>query len=466
MNMKTHLIIPIFLLLFMAGQQACAQEVRELSLKDAIEYAKENSFDLLNARTDIEIARKMVKETTATGLPQINAGLSYNNYPSIPTQLIPDFLSPVVYGVLAQEGLIEDVPAGVSDQLFEAQFGTKHNLTAQVTLSQLIFNGPYIVGLQAARAFVDFSVVQEKKLRIETEALVRNAYYRVLVTQRSLDLLDSTRATLEESLAETREIFQEGLIEETDVDQIELALVGLESNLTNTTNNLNSALRGLKYLIGMPEDQELRLTDDLATMLAALDRDVLMNENLDPEAHIDMEVVRNQRLLNELDLKRYRSLYLPSLSGFYNYQEVAQRQKFDFLESGKDWFPTEVIGIQLDIPLWSSGSRSSRVQQAKLQLEKTDILAEKTRAMLMMNASNAKGDLENAWKTLQSAEKNMELSEKIYERTRIRYSEGMSSSLALQQTYRQYLEAEGGYIQSLMSLLSAKTAFDKAFQKI
>lgn len=464
--MKFKKLIPILFILGILGTAGHSQEVTQLSLEDAIKHARENNYDLLNARTDIEIARKKVKETTATGLPQINASVSYNNYPNIPTQLLPDFLSPVVYGVLAQEELVDEIPQGVNDQLFEAQFGTKHNLTAQATVSQLIFNGPYIVGLQAARAFVDFSVVQEKKASIEIESLVRNAYYRVLVTEYSLGLLDSTRASIEDIVNETREIVKEGLREETDLDQAELALTDLEAMLSNTRNQKDAAYRGLKYLIGMPVEQEITLTDNLNSLLGSLDREVLMAQQLDPEQHIDMEIIRNQRLLNELDLKRYKSLYLPSLSGFYNYQEVAQRQEFDFFESGKDWFPTEVIGVQLDIPIWSSGSRSARVQQAKLSLKKTEVLADKTRENLMMNASNARGDLENAWIDLKAKEKSMNLAQKIYNRTQAKYREGMASSIELQQIYSQYLNAEGEYIAAMLNLFSAKTAFDKAYQKI
>lgn len=445
---------------------ANAQEVMQLSLQSAVEYATKNNPGLINAHTDVEIAKKKVKETTSIGLPQVNASLSYSNYPNIPTQLLPDFLSPVVYGVLYEEGLVNEIPGGVSDRLFEAQFGTKHNMTAQASVSQLLFNGPYIVGLQAARAYVEFSSVQEKKTRTQVEEAVKNAYYQVLISEQSVVLLDSTKASLQGMLEETKAIYKQGFLEETDVDQLELLLSDLESSLSNTRNQRTLAYRFLKYQMGMPLEQDIQLTETLESHLAKLNQEVILNKQFDPENHIDFAIVRNQETLNRLDLKRYKSLYLPSLSAFYNYQQVAQRQEFDFTQSGGDWYPTEVVGVQLDIPLWSSGSRKYQVQQAKLALDKTEVLSEQIKQGLTLEAANARNSFENAWLIFRNKENSMKVAEKIYQRMRIRYKEGMSSSLDLQQAYNQYLQSEGDYIGAMLQLFSAKTTLEKIYQEL
>lgn len=446
-------------------QSLRAQAPTPFSLEAALNYAMEHNPGLQNARTDIEIARKKVKETTAIGLPQVSASLGYNHFPNVPTQLLPDFLSPVVYGVLYEEGLVNEIPGGVSDRLFEAQFGTPHTMTAQATVSQLVFNGPYIVGLQAARAFVDFSVVQEKKTRTEVAEAVKNAYYQVLIAEHSLGLLDSTRQSLEEMLRETREVYRQGFLDETDVDQLELLLSDLDASQSNARNQYSLAQRYLKFQMGMPAEEEIVLNTRMEDVLQALSGLMLTGRSFKAEQHIDMAVIRNQRLLNELDLKRYKSLYLPSLNAFYNYQQVAQRTKFDFTDSDGDWFPTEVIGLQLDIPLWSSGSRSAQVQQARLQLEKTEVLSNQVKEGLELEAANAMSNLENAWKIFNNKEKSMGIAEKIYRKTGIRYREGMASSLELQQTYTQYLQAEGDYIVAMLQLFTAKSAFEKAYQE-
>lgn len=441
-----------------------AQESMPLTLESALAYAYEHHPGLKNARTDIEIARKKVKETTAIGLPQVNASLGYNHFPNVPTQLLPDFLSPVVYGVLYEEGLVNEIPGGVSDRLFEAQFGTPHTMTAQATVSQLVFNGPYIVGLQAARAFVDFSVVQEKRNKKEVEEAVKNAYYQLLIAAHSLSLLDSTRQSLESMLQETKEIYRQGFLDETDVDQLELLLSDLDATQANARNQYDLAERLLRFQMGMPAGTAITLTTRIEDILQTIDQMMFSGKAFKVEEHIDMAVIRNQRLLNELDMKRYKSLYLPSLSAFYNYQQVAQRTEFDFTDAKGDWFPTEVIGIQVDIPLWSSGSRSAQVQQARLQLDKTEVLTTQVKDGLELEAANARSNLENAWKVFGNKQKSMGIAEKIYTRTGIRYREGMASSLELQQTYTQYLQAEGDYILAALQLFTAKSAFEKAFQ--
>ena len=463
--MKRILKSSIVLILALFPYAAGAQQASGLTLQSALEYAREHSPDLLNARTDVEIARKKVKETTAIGLPQVNASLAYNNYPNIPTQLIPDFLSPVVYSVLQKEGLVNEIPAGVTDQFFAAQFGTKHTMNAQISASQLIFNGPYIVGLQAAQAFVEFSRVQEQRTLADIEEGVTNAYYQALVAERSVVLLDSTRSTLENILRETRIIFQQGFIEETDVDQLDLLLANLESALSNTRNQRTLAYRFLKFRMGMPLEQEISLSDGLDGLLSKMDQNVLMQQGFNPNNHVNFAIIRNQETLNRLDMKRYQSLYLPSLSAFYSYQKVAQRQEFNFMDPDEKWFPTEVIGLQLDIPLWSSGSRKYKVQQARMELEKTGRLSGQIREGLKLEAANARNNLENNWKVFRNKEKSMEIARKIYDRTTIRYREGMSSSLELQQTYNQWLQAESDYILSMLQLFTAKTAFDKAYRE-
>jgi len=434
-----------------------------LSLKAALEYAAQHNPTLKNSLTDMDIARKKVRETTATGLPQVSASVSYNNYLDIPTQLIPDFLSPVVYGVLTEEGLVEQSPQGVDDRFFEAQFGTRHNLTASATVSQLVFNGPYIVGLQAARAFVDFSRVQHERSSHQVREAVSNAYYQALVADRSVSLLDSTRASLADMLEETRIIFSQGFIEETDVDQLELLLSDLDASLANARNQRFLAYRLLKYQMGMPLEEEVVLSESLNELLGRIDRQVLLQKSFDPEKHIDLALIRNQEVLNRLDLKRYQSLYLPSLSAFYSYQQVAQRQDFDFLDAGGDWFPTQVLGLQLDIPLFSSGGRTARVQQARLELQKTNVLAGQLREGLTLEAANARSNLENAWLVFRNKEKSMETAEKIYRRSRVRYQEGLASSLDLQQTYNQYLRSESDYLLSLLQLLQSKAAFERTY---
>ncbi|HRY98710.1 MAG TPA: TolC family protein, partial [Bacteroidales bacterium] len=247
-----------------------------------------------------------------------------------------------------------------------------------------------------------------------------------------------------------------------DVDQLELLLSDLEASVANTRNQQVLAYRLLKFRMGMPLDQEVVLGDRLDGMLSSVEAQLLPASAFDPEGHVSFAMVRNQETLNRLDMKRYQSLYLPSLSAFYSYQKTAQRSEFDFTDPDGKWFPTEVVGLQLDIPLWSSGSRRYQVQQARLQLDKSGVLKEQVREGLKLEAANARSGLENAWKIYRNKEKGMETARKIYERTRIRYREGMSSSLELQQTYNQWLQAESDHVLSMLQLFTAKTAFDKA----
>lgn len=439
------------------------QEPMQLSLMEAIRWSLENNPEVRNARTDVRIAKKKVAETTATGLPQVSAGLSYMNYPDIPTQLIPDFLSPAVYGVLLDEGLVSEMPTGASGRLFEAQFGTTHNATAKAELSQLIFSGSYLVGLQASQAYASLSQSMLSKIRREVREKTANAYYQAMVAQKGIDILDSTEATLRQMALEAQAIYEQGFIEETDAAQIGLLLAEVEASRIQAAHQRDLAIRLLKLHLGLPSSQALMLTDDLNTMISGIQTDILLNQGFDPVHHIDYALVRNQETMQKLNVKLQRSAYLPTVAGFYSYQQMAQRQDFDLFDPDGKWFPTQVFGAQIDIPVFSSGYRRFKVQQAQLELEKSRTTLNQVEQSLSLAAENSRNTLRNAALIHANKEKAMNLASRIYEKTRVRYKSGMASSMDLQQAHNQFLQAEGDYITAILELLLAKSAFDSLF---
>lgn len=464
LQMKRHITI-----LLACGLVLCkpgvlvSQQSMQLSLKQAIDYAIGHNYEVKNAIIDVRIAQKKVAETTATGLPQISAGVSYMNYPDIPVQLLPDFLSPAVYGVLLDEGLVQEMPEEASGRLFEAQFGTQHNATAKAELSQLIFSGSYLVGLQASQAYLEFSKTRLKKAHAELRETISNAYYQALVSERSLGILDSTQASLQKMYSDIQAMNLQGFVEETDVDQLGLLVADIEATLSQVEYQHELSMRMLKFHMGLGLDQELILTDQLESLIAGVNADALLLQAFEQERHIDFAIMRNQELLSRLQLKLQKAAYLPTIAGFYSYQQVAQRQEFDFFDSDGKWFPTQVIGAQIDIPIFSSGYRRYKVQQAKLEWEKTQVMTTQLGQALQLGAENARNNLRNAALIYANKERALGMASRIYDRTMIRFKEGMASSMDFQQAHNQFLQAEGDYITAMYQLLTAKAAYDKAF---
>lgn len=467
MNSKRISIILFVLVLILSGSESNGQQQVSLSLKEAQEYALEHNYTLMNARKDVIISREKVSETTAIGLPQLNASVSYNNYLDIPTQLIPDFLSPAVIAVNQEIfGLEPTVPLPDEPQYFEAKFGLQHNMTWGATVSQLLFSGPYIVGLQAARAYVDLSksIVQKNEIDIRTN--VAKAYYPIIILSENRSIMDSSMATLRDMLEETTAIYESGFMEDTDVDQLELLVSEMESTILNIDNQIENSRNLLKLNLGMDPETDILVTDNLNDFMAGVNREYLLNTPFDPENNIELKVIKNQEELAQLDIKRQRSEYLPSLSAFYSYQENGMRDEFNFFDFSKEWFPTQVLGAQLDIPIWSSGSRKSKIDQAKLNLEKLNNMREQLEQSLSLTAATERSEFNRSYLEYVNKNKSADLSRKIHQKTEIKYREGIASSLELSQTYNQYMQAEINRLLAILELLNKKSDLENILTKV
>lgn len=442
-----------------------AQETIQFSLEDAIKHSLVYNTTIKNAITDIEIARKKVNETTAIGLPQVNAKLSNTNYLNIATTLMPDFISPAVFAVNEDNfGLTPITPQG-DPTFFPVSFGTKYNASAEITVSQLIFNGSYLVGLQAAKAYLEQSKVQSEKSRIDIKESVTSAYYLVLVTQKNKSILDKTLSSLQSMHRELQEIYKQGFIEDTEVDQIKLMIADLETNLLFVSNQTKLSKSYLKLLLGIDVQATINLTDNLDDLLENIKNPAILTSDFLFSKNIDYRILENQKELSLLSLKNEKANSLPVLSAFFTAQTNAMRDSYDFLKGGKPWYPTTLWGVQMDIPIFSSFSRSSKVKQAKLELKKLEELQFQLQNSLNTEEDNSKTNFKNAILIHQNKKNAALLANKIYQKTQLKYKEGVSSSMDLLQSHNQYLESEGNYIASIVDLVNTKLALEKLFSE-
>ncbi len=141
------------------------------SLKQAKDYAIQNNIQVKNSLLDVEIAQQKIKETTATGLPQISGSVGFQNFLDVPTSLIP---------------ASSFDPTAPPDLLLPVKFGTDFNLNGTLQVSQLIFSGNYLVGLQASRTYKDISIQMVEKSELEIKAAVSEAYFTVVVLQANI----------------------------------------------------------------------------------------------------------------------------------------------------------------------------------------------------------------------------------------------------------------------------------------
>ena len=439
-----------------------SQEVKKFTLQQAQQYALDNNYQIRNAKTDIEIAKQKVKENTAIGLPQVNAGISYNYYLDIPTTLIPDFISPAVINVNEEVfGLEPTVPVSDEIQYFEATFGVPHNANVGGTISQLVFSGQYLIGLKAAKAYATLTESTYEKSEIEIKDAVAKAYYPVIIIKENKNYLDSTLVSLKNMQYETEEYYKNGFVEDTDVDQLKLMIADMETALAYMDNRLKLATNMLKFTLGLKPEDQIEVTESLKDLLASVNREFLVKSKFDFNNNIDYNLLKKNEKLTYLQMQLRKSEYLPTMSAYYQYQLNGLREEFNFFDFNQDWFPNQVIGVQLDIPIWSSGMRKYKVNQAKMELDKVKVKDVELQQRLNLTVETYRSEFDNAYLIYNNRIKSLNIAEKIYQKTEIKYKEGISTSLDLATTYNQYLSAEIDYLNSILDLLMKKSDLDK-----
>jgi len=462
MRKLSKMKVLMLLLMFGTGRVFSQNDTLVLDLKQAQSMALSNNQNVKNAQIDLKIAKKKIWETTASGLPQVSGQISYNDMLEIPTTLIPDFISPAVYGVLLQEGLISpsQMPSGES-QYFAAKFGTQHNASYKIQASQLIFNGAYIVGLQASKIYYQLSDQSYVKKNQDAIDNVTSSYYLVLVAHESIRILDSSYQTIEKSASDIEQIANTGLADETDAEQLKVTAMNIKNTLQRMKRQAEVSERLLKFQMGIDLDKPIKLTDNLDNLLGQINFASVLADTFNLEQNINYKLIETQEKLTKLNFQREKSSFLPSIVGFFSYQKSAMRSEFDIFDSNKPWYPTKVVGLTIDIPIFSSGQRLMKAQEAKLELEKMKNTKEQAAEGLKMEYSNARNAYLNSYESYLQNKESYALASKIYDRWQIKFKEGVASSMELTTQQGQYLTAQANYYNSIFELLSAKVKLER-----
>jgi outer membrane protein len=431
--------ILLLLAVFLAGAlSSMAQESYQLSLQDALDMAFDNNTNVLNSKIDLEIAQKKIKETIAIGLPHIDGKSGFTYYPKVPS-LPASFFDP---------------NAAPGDMI---ELGVKQNVVTDFTVSQLIFNGAYFVGLQATKVYYDLSLHNDEKTRLDVNENVINTYHMIQLSEESINILQQNLDNINKTKHEINEMNKQGFVEKTDVDQLEVTANGIRNTIDQVKSNLEMSYRLLKIQTGIDETSSVQLSDTtesyetLTNLSLALIKEPFILEN-----NIDYKLTETSKKIAQLNYKLEKSYFLPVISGYYNRTIKLKSPLFDFA-------PKDVIGINLSLPIFSSGQRLHTVAQKKLAVEKaenTRILVSKS---LFMQANQLQSDLRIKLERYQNQKISKELSDNIYQRTLEKYKQGMATSLDLMNSQNQYLTNLTNYYQDLFDLQGAMLKLEKLY---
>jgi outer membrane protein TolC len=417
---------------------AKAQDTLRLSLQDAVAKAMQNNIAILNSEIDLEIAQKKIWETTASGLPHLDLKTAYTFYPKVPS-LPATFFDPA------------------ADPNAVVELGVKQNVVADLTLSQLIFNGAYFVGLQASKAYYKLSEQNNEKTRLEVIESVVNTYHMLQLAEESSVILAQNLENITKTKSEIEEMFKQGFVEKTDVDQLQVAANTIRNALNEIESNLQTGYNLLKIQLSLTDVSLLDLKDPLESDEALTQTSIqLLSAAFNLENNVDYQLIKSAEKMAQLDLKLAMSSFLPNIVGYYNHTEKLKAPLFDFA-------PKDLVGVNLSFPIFSSGQRLATLAQKRMNLEKSQNNQKFVSENILMQANQYQSDVKLKLEKYLNMKVSKELSEDIYSRTLEKYKQGMATSMDLMNSHNQFLVSLTNYYQSIYNLQSAKSKLEKLF---
>ena len=441
--MKSHLpsSFSLFFLILVLNAQA---QTQQLSLIQAQDYAVQNSFQVKNAQHDKSSADLTSDELLGIGLPQLNGSLQYQNFINLPTSIIPgDFF-------------------GAPGQDVKVQFGVPHQMTAGLSASQLLFDGTWLVGLQASKAYAELQRKNIQKSEIDIRSKTAEAYSTALTTQANLLVLRDMLANMQKLLNDTEAMQREGFSEQQDVDQLMLSVNDLLIQIGYTEQYVKITQDLLKFTIGMPLSTEIELTDTWESLIETAGDDVL---SFNPASTIDVQLAENGLLMQQLNVKSKKAALMPNLAAFYNVQTQGLRDEFDYYDTSLPWFPIQLWGIQLNVPILSGGSKSKTIKKTEVEVKRMTDMVSMTKEAVQLEYNTATTELAFSKKRMTQSKSNLELAKSILQKEEIKYREGLSNSFNITQRNQQVINAQSAYTNAAIAHMNAQTKLNKVLNK-
>ncbi|SOE22174.1 Outer membrane protein TolC [Spirosomataceae bacterium TFI 002] len=427
------------------GLKAFSQQT--FTVKEAVEYALKNHADVKNAQVGKLDAEKQITEIKQTGLPQINGSFQFTANLIVPTSILPAN----TFDPTAPEGAIAKV-----------KFGVPWGGQAGIGLNQLVYDATWLVGLRAAdtyRLLADQTLTQSK---VTVSENVQKAYYSVLVAQERSGLVDLNIQRLDSVIYTTTELYKQGFVEKIDIDRLEVQRNNLITEAQKVKNLIDVSYSLLKFQMQYKQNQPIFLTDklnsvDIEAMLA------IEKEEINPEDRIEFNLIGTQRRLTELNIERYQKSYLPNV---YFTGSLGASHGNPVFNPFERWFPSSAVSIGMNIPIFDSGAKRTKIEREQLNLMKIDNGVEMLKESFELQNNMAIINMKNGLESLEIQKRNFALAEEVVRVTQIKYKEGVGSNLEIVNAENDLKQAQTNYLAALYDVLVAKVDLDKAQGKL
>ena len=323
-----------------------------------------------------------------------------------------------------------------------------------LTVAQLIFNGSYLVGLQAAKISRDMSETNFRRTELQIKEQVALAYYSVLVAEKSVDIIQQNLENIKDIYDKTNTMYKVGMAEITDVDQMSVQVTTLENAAKSLQRQVEMAYNLLRIQLGVTAETKLTLTESLEDIMARMDHLKTLTTPLELNENLDYKLMNSQQLISKKLVDMEVMSWVPTINGFYSNTQKILRPDFDMT-------PPNILGLQMNVPIFASGMRKAKWDQARINYEVTlndkDLLTDQ----LLIQEKQLRFNLNTAIEQYESQKENVIVSKRVFDNLNLKYEQGLVSSLDLTTANSNYLQSETNYITATMQLLNADLALNK-----
>ncbi|MGP8214565.1 MAG: TolC family protein [Bacteroidia bacterium] len=439
---RAHILLALLLPASLLAQQK-KDSVNRFSIAQSVSYALEHQGNVINAKDEVDRANAKVNETIGIGLPQISGTVNIQDFLQIPTTLIP-----------AQ---FFGGPPGTFEGI---KFGTQYNSTGEIDASQLLFDGSYIVGLEASKTYRDLSKKSLVQTSIQTVSAVTKAYYTVLVNYWKLQMVDADVNRLKKLMDETESMYKTGFAEKMDWERIKVSYNNLKTQEKTMGKLVDLSYKLLKFQMGMPITDSLALTDSLKSV--PLSPDLEKDTAFRPENRIEYSLAQTNLMADELMLKRDHFAYLPSLALYGSVNRQALGDQFEIFSSSQMWYPMAIVGFKMNIPIFDGLQKVYRSQEDKIGVMEGLNTLNTVRQSIYLDIANSTTNLNNALSDLRNQQENMDLAQNVEHDSKIKYEAGTGSNLEVVDAETALTESETNYYNALFNALVAEVDYEQA----
>lgn len=456
--------IQIILIIFTFSAYS-QQERINLSMEEAINYAQLNNLTLKSADLQIKAAEAIKWETISVGLPKINASINYSNWIKQQVSLIPAAAFDNTQNIVDVVNNYFNVDQNnnninQAEGLIPLKFGTKQSVEGSVSLTQLVFDGSYFVGLKSVQIYVDIEEGIRNKTSIELRKSTIESYGNVLLAKESVRIINENIKIVKKTLNEVIKIYENGLTEEENIEQLQITLSSLQSNLKNGVLQHKLASQLLNLILGLEINQEVTLTENFDDLINKNIDLSVVSKNSNIKKSADYINKQNDKTSKELLVFYEKTKLLPTLKAFINAGYSGYSDEFNFTDKSQKWYGSTIFGLKMDIPILSSGEQLSKITRAKINLEKAVLQLDEFEKKLSIEVNLAKGNYQFAIEDYYNKKRNLELAERIEEKNQIKFTEGIASSFDLRDAQTQLYKSQQSYLLSMLNIINSKAKLE------